>query len=90
MHAEELVPGKRGPIIRPHLKRRNFRSVGPQKSHQKHAFCPIIWFFFFSQKPCPNNELNKGTGPVQKSPRKRALISEPVWFRYVSEVRPVV
>ena len=66
------------------LKGRIFVVFGPQESHQKEAIFPS--FGFFPQKSGPNIELNKGSGTVQKSPRKRALISEPVWSRYVSEV----
>ena len=80
--------GRTVPLSDPHSKRQNFRSFGPQKSHQKEAICPSICFC--SKKSGQKNELNKGTGPVQKSPRKRPAIFEAFQSRYVSETRPVI
>ena len=41
-YACRRVPGRRGPVLRPHLKGRTFLFFGPQKSHQKDAFLP--WY----------------------------------------------
>ena len=50
IYADESVPGTHGPVIRPHLKGRNFRYLDRQ-SQQKEAICPSIWDFSFKIVP---------------------------------------